>query len=72
MRTTTKQVVSTRVPRDWAVQLQQLAEAEGCDISKVVADAIAEHLKVHSPESVESLSKRVARLERSVKRLLVQ
>lgn len=63
-------VISTRIPTDWAVRLQERAAAEGCDTSKVVKDAIAKLLEIDTPESVESLQKRVSRLERQVKRLL--
>jgi predicted transcriptional regulator len=66
------QVVSIRVPDEWVSKLKDLADAEGCEITKVVKDAIASHLQVQNAEDVVSLQQRVRKLERQMKRLLTQ
>jgi predicted DNA-binding protein len=58
-----------RIPQEWEVQLRAIAQETGQSYSDVVRQAIAQHLGRTDLESVESMSKRVAALERQLKKL---
>ena len=64
------QVVATRIPDEWFDQLQQLAQAQDSDMSKVVKEAIAQLLDINTPDSMVALRHRVSRLETQLNSLL--
>ena len=66
----TSQVISTRIPGEWVDQLQQLAEAQDSDLSKMVKEAIARMLTIETPDSAVALQHRVSRLEAQLDSLL--
>jgi predicted DNA-binding protein len=58
-----------RIPQEWEAQLKAIAQETGQSYSDVVRAAIAQYLGRTDLESVESMSKRMAALERQVKKL---
>jgi predicted DNA-binding protein len=62
-------VVGGRIPHHLNDQLQAFCQQTGKTSSEVIRDALSAYLGVHSPESIESLNKRVAALERQYKKL---
>jgi predicted DNA-binding protein len=64
-------LVAGRVPQSYVDQLDQIGEATGKCQSELVRDAIAAYLDKTEPESVEKMTRRLAKLERQVKALLL-
>lgn len=62
-------VVGCRIPHVLNEKLQALSQETGESASQICRDALNAYLGVHTPESVQSLSKRVAALERQYKKL---
>lgn len=62
-------VVGSRIPHHLNDQLQTFCRETGKTSSEVVRDALSAYLGINSPESIESLNKRVAALERQYKKL---
>jgi predicted DNA-binding protein len=58
-----------RIPQEWEAQLKAIAQETGQSYSDVVRAAISQYLGRTDLESVESMSKRVAALERQLKKL---
>lgn len=58
-----------RIPHDWDSQLREIALKTGKSYSEVVREAIAEYIGKTEPDSVQSMSRRLAQLERQVKKL---
>ena len=58
-----------RIPQEWEAQLRAIATETGQTYSDVVRQAIGAYLGKTEVDSVESMSKRVAALERQLKKL---
>lgn len=63
-------VVGGRVPHVVFDKLQALCQETGQSHSDVLREALAAYLGVHTPESAQSLDKRIAALERKVNKLV--
>jgi predicted DNA-binding protein len=63
-------VASTRIPHSWDEQIKSIATETGQLPSDIVRDAIAQYLGKTNVDSVQSMSKRLAGLERQVKKLM--
>lgn len=64
-----KPMVGARVPHAWKNQIEGICNETGKSESEVVQEAIALYLGRNDLNSVESLTKRVASLERQLKKL---
>jgi hypothetical protein len=62
-------VVGGRVPHVLKDKLAAFCQETGQSESQVLRDALSLYLGVNTPDSVESLNKRVAALERQYKKL---
>lgn len=62
-------MVGARVPHAWKNQIEEICQETGKCESEIVQEAISQYLGRTDPDSVESMSKRVAALERQVKKL---
>ena len=58
-----------RIPHDWDNQLRAIAQETGKSYSEVVREAIAAYLDKVEPDSVQTMNRRIAQLERQVKKL---
>ena len=65
-----KPMVGARVPHSWKDQIQSICNEMGKSESEVVQEAIAQYLGKTDANSVTSLSKRVAALERQYQKLV--
>lgn len=63
-------MVGARIPHAWMEQIQSICQESGKTPSEVVQEALAQYLKRTDTESVNSLNKRVAALERQYQKLL--
>ena len=66
----TKPVASARIPHSWDDQIKAIAVETGQCPSDIVKEAIAQYLGKTDVDSVQSMSKRLATLERQVKKLV--
>ncbi|KAM3112797.1 hypothetical protein [Phormidesmis sp. 146-33] len=64
-----KPMIGARVPHAWKDQIEDICSETGKSESEVVQEAIAQYLGRTDLDSVESLMKRVAILERQLKKL---
>jgi len=64
-----KPMVGARVPHTWKDQILDISQETGKSESEVVQEALAQYLGRTDLDSVESLMKRVATLERQLKKL---
>ena len=62
-------MVGARVPHPWKDQIDGITQATGKSESEIVREALAQYLGRTDLDSVESLMKRVATLERQIKKL---
>lgn len=62
-------MIGARVPHVWKNQIEGICQETGKSESEVVQEAIAQYLGRTDLNSVESLMKRVAILERQLKKL---
>lgn len=62
-------MVGARVPHIWKDQIKGICQETGKSESEVVQEAIAQYLGRTDLNSIESLMKRVAALERQLKKL---
>jgi phosphate uptake regulator len=62
-------VVGGRIPHALNDKLEAFCTESGKTTSEVLRDALSAYLGVNTPDSVESLNKRVAALERQYKKL---
>jgi predicted DNA-binding protein len=62
-------MVGARVPHTWKDQIKGICQETGKSESEVVQEAIGQYLGRTDLDSVESLMKRVATLERQLKKL---
>jgi predicted DNA-binding protein len=62
-------MVGARVPHAWKDQIKGICQETGKSESEVVQEAIPQYLGRTDLDSVESLMKRVATLERQLKKL---
>ncbi len=65
-----KPMVGARVPHSWKDQIQSICTETGKSESEVVQEAIAQYLGKTDVNSVTSLNKRVAVLERKYQKLV--
>ena len=65
-----KPMVGARVPHSWKEQIETLCRESGKSESEIVQEAIAQYLGRHDINSVVSLNKRVATLERQYQKLV--
>ena len=63
-------MVGARVPHTWKDQILDISQETGKSESEVVQEAIAQYLGRNDLNSVESLMKRVATLERQYQKLV--
>lgn len=63
-------VMGCRIPHTLNDRLLQLSQATGDSNSKILRDALSAYLGVNTPESVQSVEKRVAGLERKLAKLV--
>lgn len=64
-----KPMVGARVPHSWKNQIEAICQTTGKGESDIIREAIAQYLDRTDLNSVESLMKRVANLERQMKKL---
>lgn len=62
-------VVGGRVPHVLKTKLTEFCQNTGQSESEVIRSALSEYLQVNTPESIQSLNKRIATLERQYKKL---
>jgi predicted DNA-binding protein len=62
-------MIGARVPHPWKDQIEGITQATGKSESDIVREALAQYLERTDLDSVESLMKRVANLERQLKKL---
>jgi predicted DNA-binding protein len=62
-------MVGARVPHSWKKQIDDLTKTTGKIESDIVREALAHYLDRTDIDSVDSLMKRVATLERQMKKL---
>ncbi len=62
-------MIGARVPHSWKHQIEDICAETGKSESEVVQEAIAQYLGRTDLNSVESLLKRVATMERQLKKL---
>lgn len=62
-------MIGARVPHNWKNQIADITLETGKSESDIVREAIAQYLDRTDLDSVESLMKRVANLERQMKTL---
>lgn len=62
-------MVGARVPHHWKDQMEGITQETGKSESEIVREALAQYLGRTDLDSVESLMKRVATLERQLKKL---
>lgn len=65
-----KPMVGARVPHSWKEQIETLCRESGKSESEIVQEAIAQYLGRTDANSVISLNKRVAALERQYQKLV--
>ena len=65
-----KPTVGARIPHSWKDQIEEICEASGKSESELVQEALAQYLGITDIDSVVSLSKRVATLERQYQKLV--
>jgi predicted DNA-binding protein len=65
-----KPMIGARVPLEWKQQISGICQESGKSESEVVQEAIAAYLGKTTIASVESMSRRVAALERKYQKLL--
>jgi predicted DNA-binding protein len=65
-----KPMVGARVPHSWKAQIETLCRESGKSESEIVQEAIAQYLGKTDVNSVTSLNKRVAALERQYQKLV--
>ncbi len=65
-----KPMVGARVPHSWKDQIQSICTETGKSESEIVQEAIAQYLGRTDVNSVTSLNKRVAALERQYQKLV--
>lgn len=62
-------MVGARVPHPWKDQIDGITQATGKSESDILREALAQYLGRTDLDSVDSLMKRVATLERQLKKL---
>ena len=65
-----KPMVGTRIPQAWMEQIQEICDESGRSSSEILREALAEYLKRTDAESVKSINKRLAALERQYQKLV--
>jgi RHH-type rel operon transcriptional repressor/antitoxin RelB len=63
-------IVGARIPHSWKDQIQAICHESGKTESEIVQEAIAQYLGQTDANSVASLMKRVATLERQYQKLV--
>ena len=65
-----KPSIGARIPHQWKDKIEEICQASGKSESEVVQEALAQYLNITDSESVLSLAKRVAKLERQYQKLV--
>ena len=68
--TMSKPIAAARIPHSWDEQIRAIAQETGRTPSEVVKEAIGIYLEKTDPDSVASMTRRVASLEKQVKKLV--
>lgn len=63
-------IVAGRIPHNWLTQLKQLEAETGKCQSELVREAVGQYLEKTDPESVAAMARRLAALEKQVKKLV--
>jgi predicted DNA-binding protein len=63
-------VVGCRIPHTLNDRLMELSQATGDSTSKILRDALSSYLGTNTPETVQSVEKRVTGLERKIAKLM--
>ncbi len=66
---TDKPMVGSRVPQDWADQINAIAHEKGCKSARIVYEAIATYLDKTDVATVATHEGRIAALEERLSRL---
>jgi hypothetical protein len=64
-----KPMVGTRIPPSWKIQIDGICQESGKTTSEVVQEALAGYLGRTDVESIVSVNKRLAALERKYQKL---
>ncbi|NEP59617.1 MAG: hypothetical protein F6K31_21830 [Symploca sp. SIO2G7] len=65
-----KPIASARIPHSWDEQIRAIAQETGRTPSDVVKEAISLYLEKTDPTGVASMARRLAALEKQVKKLV--
>lgn len=65
-----KPIASARIPNSWDDQIKAISAETGKTPSEIVKEAIGQYLGKTDVDSVQSMSRRLAALERQVKKLV--
>ncbi|MEO0644819.1 MAG: ribbon-helix-helix protein, CopG family [Cyanobacteria bacterium J06650_10] len=65
-----KPLIAGRIPTAWMAQIEEIQEETGQSQSEIVQAAIALYLSKTDPNSVMSMSRRLAKLERQYNKLV--
>ena len=68
--TMSKPIAAARIPHSWDEQIRAIATETGRTPSEVVKEAISQYLEKTDPNGVASMSRRLATLEKQVKKLV--
>ena len=68
--TMSKPIAAARIPHSWDEQIRAIATETGRTPSEVVKEAIGQYLEKTDPNGVASMSRRLATLEKQVKKLV--
>ena len=68
--TMSKPIAATRIPHSWDEQIRAIAHETGRTPSDVVKEAIGFYLEKTDPDGVASMGRRLATLEKQVRKLL--
>lgn len=65
-----KPLIAGRIPAAWMTQIEAIQEETGQNQSEIVQEAIAMYLGKTDPASVQSMSRRLEKLEKQYKKLV--
>ena len=65
-----KPLIAGRIPAAWMSQIEEIQQETGQSQSEVVQEAIAQYLGKTDPSSVQSMARRLSKLERQYTKLV--
>lgn len=65
-----KPIASARIPHSWHDQIGAIAQETGRTHSEVIKEAVGQYLQKTDPASVAAMARRLATLEKQVKKLV--